>query len=326
MNVTTLPQAQPAAEWFARVRGGQVDATSDAAWRAFVSEPRNEVALEDCEAAWALSAELAGSANIESLLAEVDRRLAAPPRANVPRWRSWRAAAAALVAALGIAALLVLNRGGSTQAQYDTARAEERVVNLEDGSVVTLNTGTSVRISYSKEHRRIDLLHGEALFEVAKDATRPFEVHALAGVTTAVGTRFDVEVNAGSAAVTVIEGTVTVSASSGSGAAAVPVNAGQAVDYTAAGAVSPPHPADVGRIQGWELHRIVFSDVTLAQALADYNRYSEVPIVLQAPGLESRHINGVFRIGDEQAFLGALEQGLHLKAERGDGQIRLVEK
>jgi transmembrane sensor len=320
MNVTTLPQAQPAAEWFARVRGGEVDASADAAWQAFVREPQNEAALERCEAAWALSAELAGSASIESLLADVERRLAAPPRASTPRWRSWRAAAAALIAALGITALLLLNRGSSTVAQYDTARAEERVVNLEDGSVVTLNTGTAVRITYSKEHRRIDLLRGEALFRVAKDASRPFEVHALEGVTTAVGTRFDVEVNAGSAAVTVLEGTVTVSGSSGAGAAVVPVSAGQAVDYTASGAVSEPRAADVGRIQGWEVHRIVFSDVTLAQALADYNRYSEVPIVLDAPGLESRHINGVFRIGDEQAFLGALEQGLHLKAERGDGQ------
>ncbi|MBS0377540.1 MAG: FecR domain-containing protein [Proteobacteria bacterium] len=322
MSVSMMPTLHAASEWFARIRGREADAASEPAWQEFISNPENELALEQREAAFTLSGELAGSPQIEALLAQAERELQSASR--VPRRRYWGLAAAAGVAAIAVGIALILRGTTADVAQYDTARAEERVINLADGSVITLNTSTSVRVSYSGHRRQVDLLAGEALFSVAHDASRPFEVHALSGITTAVGTRFDVELGtAGSADVSVLEGTVTVSGTGGTAATPVAVSAGQAVRYGTDGTVSGPHPADLGRIQGWEVHRIVFSDVPLGQALEDYNRYSAVPIVLKAPQMESRHINGVFRIGDEAAFLGALEQGLQLHAVRGPDQIVL---
>jgi transmembrane sensor len=147
-------------------------------------------------------------------------------------------------------------------------------------------------------------------------------VHALQGVTTAVGTQFDVELTAAGAAISVLEGTVTVGAS-GPAAAPVAVTAGSGVGYTQAGAVSELRPAEVNRIQGWRSQRFVFNDITLDTALAEYNRYTRMPIVLSNPALGARHINGVFHIGDEAAFLSAMEQGLHLKATRGASQTVL---
>ncbi len=325
MSVSMLPTLHAASEWFARIRGGDADAASEPAWQEFIANPDNELALEQREAAFTLSGELAGSPQIQALLAQADRDLRSAPRA--PRRRYWGLAAAAAVAAVAVGIALILRGTSAEVAQYATARAEERVINLVDGSVITLNTNTSVRVTYSGDRRQVDLLRGEALFSVAHDASRPFEVHALSGVTTAVGTRFDVEIGtADSADVSVLEGTVTVSGTGGTAGAPVAVTAGQAVRYGSDGAVSEPHPADLGRIKGWELHRIVFSDVPLGQALEDYNRYSAVPIVLKSPQMESRHINGVFRVGDEAAFLGALEQGLQLRAVRGPDQIVLEAK
>ncbi len=325
MSISTLPALHAASEWFARIRGREADAASEPAWQEFIANPENELALEQREAAFTLSGELAGSPKIEALLAQADRELRAAPPA--PRRRYLPLAAAAAVAAVAVGITLLLRGTTAEVAEYATARAEERVINLADGSVITLNTDTSVKVSYSGHLRQVDLLRGEALFSVAHDPSRPFEVHALGGVTTAVGTRFDVEIApAGSADVAVLEGTVTVSAGAGTTAAAVAVSAGQAVSYGSDGAVSVPKPADIGRIKGWEQHRIVFSDVPLGQALADYNRYSALPIVLKAPQMESRHINGVFRIGDEAAFLGALEQGLQLRAVHGSDQIVLEAK
>ena len=101
------------------------------------------------------------------------------------------------------------------------------------------------------------------------------------------------------------------------------VSAGSGIGYSQEGAVSQLRPAEVNRIQGWRTHRMVFNDVALDTAVAEYNRYSRRPIVLGNPALGSRHINGVFHIGDEAAFLSALEQGLHLKATRGDSQTVL---
>jgi transmembrane sensor len=68
---------------------------------------------------------------------------------------------------------------------------------------------------------------------------------------------------------------------------------------------------------------MIFNDIPLDTALAEYNRYSRKPIVLGNPALGARHINGVFHIGDEAAFLSALDKGLHLKATRGDAQTTL---
>jgi transmembrane sensor len=324
MKVAPLPQASVASEWFARIRSGELDAASEQEWAAFAAQPENEAALEQREAAWALSAELADRPAIGALLAEVDRlatgKSAAPARR--PRAaRLWALAAAASVAVLALG-LVLLQRGRASTEDYTTAVGEQRVVTLADQSAVTLNTASSVRVTYSRGLRRVDLVRGEALFAVAKDPARPFEVHALQGVTTAVGTQFDVRLGTNAATVSVLEGAVTVAAGSGS----TPVAAGEVVDYGSDGQVSAPRPANVTQIRGWLARRIVFSDEPLAQALEDYNRYSTFPIVLADPALGSRHINGVFRIGDEQAFLGALEQGLQLKATRSDTQIVLAPK
>ncbi len=321
MKVSPLPQAAAASEWFARIRSGELDAASEQEWAAFVADPHNEIALEEREAAWALSAELSDRPALSAMLAEVDRLVAdkstAPARRTGMR-RLWPLAAAASVALLATVLVLLQSNRASVE-DYSTAIGEQRVVTLTDQSAVTLNTGSSVRVTYARGLRRVDLLRGEALFAVTKNPARPFEVHALKGVTTAVGTEFDVRLETDAATVSVLEGAVTVAAASGS----MPVAAGEVVDYGLDGRLSAPRPANTTRIRGWMSQRIVFSDEPLAQALEDYNRYRTSPIVLSDPALGSRHINGVFRIGDEQAFLGALEQALHLKAEHRDAEIVL---
>jgi transmembrane sensor len=179
---------------------------------------------------------------------------------------------------------------------------------------MSLNTGTQVRVHYTHALRRIEILSGEAVFSVTHDAERPFEVHALRGTTTAVGTEFDVQISGEMTAVSVLEGTVSVRPTEDrKGGNSTQISAGQAVEYKD-GATSAVRSADAGKVRGWLTQRIVFSNAALADALADYNRYIKNPIVLGDPNLGARRINGVFRVGDETAFLDALEQGLHLTA------------
>ena len=323
-----------AADWFARARSGNADAASEPSWLQWIEDDGHLRAYENCELAWALSAELRDSPALTVLLAAADARVAhrraagteaARPgerRSGRTRWRVpvWQVGLAASVLALGVFAWLFSSR--PTTAEYSTAVGEQRMVLLADGSTVFLNTDSDVRVEFSRHLRRIELTRGEALFEVSHDPARPFAVHALQGVTTAVGTQFDVEITRGGAAVSVLEGKVTVG---GGGAVAAPVAvaAGSGVGYTPQGAVSALRPAEVRRIEGWRTQRIVFNDVTLNAALAEYNRYTRIPIVLSDPALGTRHINGVFHIGDEAAFLSAMEQGLHLKATQGGTQTVL---
>ncbi|MGC1459659.1 MAG: FecR domain-containing protein [Steroidobacteraceae bacterium] len=317
-----------AADWFAQSHAAEHDPGDEAPWREWIGDADHQKAYENCELTWELSAELRSSPTLAVLLARADalvtrHRAAAAPAAR-PKWRVpvWQVGLAASLLAVGAVAWLFMS--GPTVAEYSTAVGEQRTVALADGSTVFLNTDSAVRMAFSRKLRRIDLSRGEALFSVSHDPVRPFEVHALQGVTTAVGTQFDVELTRAGAAVSVLEGTVTVGAN-GAVASAPPVavSAGSGVGYTQEGAVSEIRPAEVNRIQGWRSQRIVFNDIALESALAEYNRYTHTPIVLSNPALGSRHINGVFHIGDEAAFLSAMEQGLHLKATRGAAQTVL---
>ncbi len=316
-----------AADWFAQSRAPDHDPGDEASWREWIADAGHQKEYENCELAWELSAELRSSPSLAVLLAGADalvaRQRAGAPAAR-PKWRVplWQVGVAASLIAVGVFAWLLMS--GPTVAEFSTAVGEQRTVALADGSTVFLNTDSTVRVALSRTLRRIELARGEALFSVSHDPARPFEVHALQGVTTAVGTQFDVELTRAGAAVSVLEGTVTVGASvTGTSASPVAVSAGSGVGYTQEGAVSEIRPAEVNRIRGWRSQRIVFNDIALETALAEYNRYTHTPIVLSDPALGSRHINGVFHIGDEAAFLSAMQQGLHLKASRGAAQTVL---
>ncbi len=314
-----------AADWFAQSRDTAAEPADEQPWLKWIGEAEHQQAYENCELAWELSAELRSSPILTVLLAGADalvaRQLASPAPAARPKWRvpAWQVGLAASAIAVGAVAWLLLGR--TSVAEYSTSVGEQHTVALADGSTVILNTDSDVRVVLSGHLRRIELLRGEALFSVSHDPARPFEVHALQGVTTAVGTQFDVELTRAGAAVSVLEGTVTVGAATPT-APPVAVSAGSGVGYTQAGAVSELRPAEVNRIQGWRSRRIVFNDIDLDTALAEYNRYTHTPIVLGNPALGSRHINGVFHIGDEAAFLSAMQQGLHLKATKS--QTRTV--
>jgi len=315
-----------AADWFAQARSADSHPASDQAWLEWIEDDGHQRAYENCELAWELAAELRHTPTLAALLAAADSLTAAPRTASAAR-PTWRVplrhiALAASVVAVGAVAWLFLNRPATLE--YRTAVGEQHTVFLADGSSVLLNTDSLMRVEFSGHRRHIALLRGEALFNVSHDRSRPFEVRALQGVTTAVGTQFDVEITRGGAAVSVLEGTVTVGGDAiGTSAPAVAVAAGSGVGYSQEGGVSALRPAEVDRIQGWRTQRMVFNDIPLDTALAEYNRYTRTPIVLRDPTLGSRHINGVFHIGDEAAFLSALDQGLHLKATRGDAQTVL---
>ena len=312
-------KASQAADWFARLRSGHMTSPDDKAWEEWMAGgPDNLQAYEDVELAWEISEELRGRPKIEALLRDADRTLTAcaPVYKGLFGGRVPRRAVAALAAVIlicAVTAVFVVTR--VSVAEYASGVGEQRTVTLPDDSTLSLNTGTRIQVRYSRGLRRIDLLAGEAVFAVSHDSERPFEVHALRGSTTAVGTEFDVQIIAATATVSVLKGRVLVrpAEQTGAGTSTV-VTAGQAVDYTAEGATSAVRNADAGKVRGWLAQRIVFSDVTLAAALADYNRYTKTPIVIADPALADRRINGVFRIGDQAAFINALEQGLHVSA------------
>jgi transmembrane sensor len=164
---------------------------------------------------------------------------------------------------------------------------------------------------------------GEATFSVVRDAERPFEVHASHGTARALGTEFNVLARPGATTVAVLSGKVEVVPADGSAAArSVTLRQGNQVTRSSSG-FSPVAPADLNRILAWHSGRVAFADVELDRALAEFNRYTAMPIVLGDPSLAQVRVSGTFRIGETDALLRALDTAFGIRAEHRADAIEL---
>src|SRR5258708_14698794 len=278
---------------------------------------------------------LGAYAKAEAVLAQLDRVGAGGPDALLIVDRSHvsgsalkrrtllvGSAAAGLAVAAGGAVWLT---GLLAQESYATRIGETKEVALSDGSMVVLNTDSKILVHYSKTRRQIQLLQGEALFDVAKNKKRPFIVTAGDTQVRAVGTSFTVKpLPKQPVQVLVREGIVEIQRPEVPQAPPV-----RLADNTLA--VAPPEAPistePVPRIQvtrdlAWRQGRIAFDHQTLANAVGEFERYSEVPIHL-TPELETQTITGLFVPNDPVGFARAAAISLNLHVEVANREVRL---
>ena len=246
----------------------------------------------------------------------------APPRATR---RGWLAGAGAVAASLAIAGVYL---SSTRPVSHATRKGETKVITLEDGSAITLNTNTRLQVRYSEDRRQIDLLEGEALFEVAQDHDRPFVVSVRNANVRAVGTSFTVS-NISSAPVEVLvrEGVVDVTRADQpqQGAARVTANS-RAILARDTGAVAVAHVDEIelGSDLAWTDGRIIFRGETLAAAAAQFGRYSDIGIVVVDPELGAEKVAGVFNATDPVGFAKSVALSLDAKVEIRSDMVRLT--
>ncbi len=252
---------------------------------------------------------------------------AAPVAARAPlrnTRRAWLAGAGAAAASLAVTSLYL---GAMRPVPHATRKGEQKVVSLDDGSVITLNSGTRLQVRYGRRRRDIHLLEGEALFDVASDRDRPFVVRAREADVRAVGTSFTVS-NLSSAPVEVLvrEGVVEVSRADRPQHPAARVGANsRAVLSRDTGAVAVAH-LDETELQSdlaWTEGRLVFRSETLAAAAAQFGRYSDIGIVVVDPDLGAEKVAGVFNATDPVGFAKSVALSLDARVEIGAGVVRL---
>jgi transmembrane sensor len=234
-----------------------------------------------------------------------------------------------IVASAAVIALVVwsnLNWGSDT---YRTSRGEQQSTVLSDGSVVQLNTLSTLVVHFNKDRRRVELTQGEALFRVAHDSARPFDVQTPFAVVRAVGTEFNVYNRTDGTQVSVIEGKVRIAAvsteqtpaflpelaqsgdarSSGANGTprAIPLAAGQQVTVSLV-AEPKPIPANLSTATAWVQRRIVLDNDSVRSAVEQFNRYNRVQIHVQDEELANLRISGVFDVDDPKALIKYLEQ------------------
>lgn len=325
MSLSTAPTGrarQEAAEWFTRLNRLDVPEADLRAFGRWRRGPGHKEAYDEVDALWRSSGRLTTDTDIQNLMGGALRRLKSQPTPG--RTRPWRpiagaAFSAALVIALGVGGYLVLRPEA-----YSTSIGEQRLVRLRDGSTIKLDTQTKIVVHYSKGRRDLNLEHGQALFEVAHDATRPFVVHAGVTTVTALGTKFDVRRDADGAKVTLVQGSVEVRRSTPTASQSWRLKPGQALATQKAGAA--PRAVDVSVATSWSTGRLVFQAVPLGDAIAEVNRYSRDKVVLDVPELASEPISGVFDTGDTETFVGSVADFHDLVADRSKaGEVRLAQ-
>jgi transmembrane sensor len=212
---------------------------------------------------------------------------------------------------------------------YRTTIGSLQEIALADGSAATLSSDSAIDVALSRRERHIDLRQGEAYFDVAKDAARPFAVQAGNRRIVAVGTRFAVRRDGDEIRVVVSEGTVRLEASPGDGRDQ-PVTllpAGSSAVANASGVmVRAGSIADAERALDWRRGHLVFLDTPLAVAVAEFNRYNTRPLVVGDAAAAQLRIGGSFRWSNAEVFANLVEQALPVRAEREADRIVLYSR
>jgi transmembrane sensor len=205
--------------------------------------------------------------------------------------------------------------------QFQTKVGEQRSVPLADGSRVTLNTASKIEVRLQADHRVVHLLQGEALFEVAHDAQRPFDVQAGNVSVRAVGTRFNIDRRATRTAVTVVEGRVALIASHTGN---LPVlSAGDRVVVDSAGPGALEHDVNLAEATAWTQHQLVFHHRPLGGVADEFNRYNVRRIEIRSPSLRQQEVTGTFSSNDVASFVAVLEgiPGVQVIADGAGGYV-----
>ena len=232
--------------------------------------------------------------------------------------------------AAGLAMMVAVARKVRTGAEgdiYSTEIGQMREVVLADGSIVSLNTNSEISVRFSKGTRNINLLRGEAIFDVAKNKHRPFIVSAGNTRVRAVGTSFMVSMLPKKPVqVLVREGVIEMRRADVLEAKPVWASANmQAIARPGAPIVTQAMPEEkLARDLAWQRGSIALDNQTLADAADEFARYSEVHIIV-APSVSNRTVTGLFASHDPVGFAKAVTSVLKLRMEVKGREVRIFE-
>jgi len=304
-------------------------------WRLRLAQPTSDLGLQARFEAWRSASPEHGAAYrsvldgvqafdrsardtaFAALLAEARETGRRERASRTARHRGYAAVAATLVVAAGAVAMLQLGPGPVREQVLATNVGERRVFVLTDGSRVSLDADARVATRFSRNRRDLTLTSGQARFQVAHDAGRPFIVKVAGEDVRAVGTDFNIDLTSSRMAVTLISGRVAVSQSRAAGwldtfwtrppaAGAIRLDPGDQAIKPQGGKAVVRRNVAVQNAVAWQAGLLTLDNVTLQEAVERMNRYSHRPIRIADRGLASRRIGGVFDTRTPEQFLAAV--------------------
>lgn len=302
-----------AAAWAMRVDAGALTSAEQSELDAWLAcDARHLGAYIRAQVQWQnleRVAALASGVNTQQVVAANPARTIATAIEPPPFWRR-REFVAGIVGSLGLAGL-----GWSVVAPartvYTTALGEVRRISLEDGSSLVLNSDSEAAVTFSRQLRTIQLLRGEALFEVTRDiAGRPFVLEAQQWRVSASESVFSTRLQGARMDLTVSMGSVELQAQSA--AATQPVVKRMLAAQTTVLHESAPitvhniPPAAVEQRLAWVRGMLAFSGESLQSAVDEFNRHNLRKLVIDDPQLAAQPVVGAFRANDVDGFAAAV--------------------
>lgn len=299
-----------AAAWVARRHAGE-PTESEHEFRAWHdADPRHAGAYLRAEAAWTLldrSQVLAHGQDEDQRATRLAAQRKAAARRHTRRTILSGAIAASLAAATGLGYVL------KDRLSLETRRGELRNVPLSDKSVAAINTDSHIDVDMTAHLRHIQVVKGEAWFQVAKNKDAPFVVSAGDIRVRAIGTAFSVRRRDDGADVLVTEGVVEtwnihdidkrVTLTAGNEAF---------VPFAAVPADVAFRPLEVTRKLAWREREIILKEEDLAVAAAEFNRYNDQQIIIADPALREMKLVGGFEVDQPESFARAVHAALNV--------------
>jgi transmembrane sensor len=200
-------------------------------------------------------------------------------------------------------------------ADASTSPGEARNIRLEDGTQIALNGATTLDWSYSANRREVKLGSGEAYFDVAHNAQRPFYVLAGNARIRVTGTHFSVRRSGSGTMMQLAQGRVLVSnASKDEKQGAIPITPGQHVVWDKSGTMHVG-ATDIAEIGSWRQGQVIFRAQPLADVLDELNLYWQGRIIVLGD-IARLKVSGAYRPDDFERTLSGLEQSLPIRITR----------
>lgn len=314
-----------AGDWLMRRNAGLSDAERVSLDR-WLESPEHAAEFSDLQETWGLLQQPRQNGHA----AEFSRSLDSLQRKRTRRGAVLIGGAVAVLALVASSLFLSVTRRGAQAelASSVTMRPDRQV--LADGSSVELNNGARIAVRYDDATRRIELVQGEALFEVASEPTRPFVVSANGVEVRALGTAFSVSDVGGVVTVLVTEGKVSV-ASPGAAQSPTVLQAGERLHVAASSpsalsSVKRVTEAETQRALFWRSQRVEFSGTPVSVAVEHFNRQNALQLKVEDPALAAHRLSGLFWSDDPEGFVRLLETGMDVVTETKNGVVLLRQR
>ena len=307
-------------DWFLRLRESNADPATNSEFQTWLHcSPENEKAWKAACRSWAMLGEAipekerdAAPDIIDFATARLVRR-----RRPVARWlaRGVLAAACLVLALMAPSLLLMLG------ADYATGTAQTMTLTLEDGSVVELAARSAIKTDLKGATRHVTLLSGEAFFDVAHDAKRPFTVDAGGMKVGVIGTAFNVALSGSNASVALARGIVDVSAK---GRGDTELSPGQIAHADLDGGTLAVSNIDISEIGSWRNGKLFVNDATIADVVGTLQRYHGAWIKVPSGTLAAQRVTGLYDLTDPDRALEALVEPFGGKVHRLSPYLRIL--